>query len=203
LEVSEQNYKKNKTELDKLNKIISDIGATEDLNDWWKRNTDALKANGIEAKNAGDAHDELVKQMVFLEDEQSKITETQKTLRDEVEKATTSYNTANDMLEQHTQKYNTLSDAVNEVNFGQITLNATKAIDDLGGIFVEGKQVVGKEAVELYQAVINAYGTTDQDMYDLGEKGMVQFGIGGVAGTKEAIPTMTSELENELITYSL
>lgn len=201
LEVSEQNYKDNAEALDKLNEILSDIGATEDLNDWWKRNTDALKANGIEAKNAGDAHDELVKQMVFLEDEQSKITETQKTLRDEVEKATTSYNTANDMLEQHTQKYNTLSDAVNEVNFGQITLNATKAIDDLGGIFVEGKQVVGKEAVELYQAVINAYGTTDQDMYDLGEKGMVQFGIGGVAGTKEAIPTMTSELENELITY--
>lgn len=201
LEVSEQNYKDNAEALDKLNEILSDIGATEDLNDWWKRNTDALKANGIEAKNAGDAHDELVKQMVFLEDEQTKITKTQKTLRDEVEKATTSYNTANDMLEQHTQKYNTLSDAVNEVNFGQITLNATKAIDDLGGIFVEGKQVVGKEAVELYQAVINAYGTTDQDMYDLGEKGMVQFGIGGVAGTKEAIPTMTSELENELITY--
>lgn len=201
LEVSEQNYKKNKTELDKLNKIISDMGATEDWNDWWKRNADALKANGIEAKNAGDAHDELVKKMVFLEDEQSKITETQKTLRDEVDKATTSYNAANEMLEQHTQKYNTLSDAVNEVNFGQITLNATKAIDDLGGIFVEGKQVVGKEAVELYQAVIDAYGTTDQDMYDLGEKGMVQFGIGGVAGTKEAIPTMTSELENELITY--
>lgn len=201
LEVSEQNYKKNKTELDKLNKIISDIGATEDWNDWWKRNADALKANGIEAKNASDAHDELVKKMVFLEDEQSKITETQKTLRDEVEKATTSYNTANDMLEQHTQKYNKLSDAVDKINFGQIALNASKAIDDLGGIFVNGKQVIGKEAVELYQTIIDSYGTTDQDMYNLGEKGMVQFGVGGVAGTKEAIPTLTAELENEITTW--
>lgn len=192
---------KNKTELDKLNKIISDIGATEDWNDWWKRNADALKANGIEAKNASDAHDELVKKMVFLEDEQSKITETQKTLRDEVEKATTSYNTANDMLEQHTQKYNKLSDAVDKINFGQIALNASKAIDDLGGIFVNGKQVIGKEAVELYQTIIDSYGTTDQDMYNLGEKGMVQFGVGGVAGTKEAIPTLTAELENEITTW--
>lgn len=160
-----------------------------------------FKSKWHRSKNASDAHDELVKKMVFLEDEQSKITETQKTLRDEVEKATTSYNTANDMLEQHTQKYNKLSDAVDKINFGQIALNASKAIDDLGGIFVNGKQVIGKEAVELYQTIIDSYGTTDQDMYNLGEKGMVQFGVGGVAGTKEAIPTLTAELENEITTW--
>lgn len=201
LEVSEQNYKDNAEALDKLNEILSDIGATEDLNDWWKRNTDALKANGIEAKNAGDAHDELVKQMVFLEDEQTKITETQKTLRDEVAKATSQYNSANELLEQHTNEYNLLQQAIKKINFGVIAKNAVEAIDDLGGVFVNGKQVVGEEAVELYQTIIDAYGTTDQDMYNLGEKGVVQFGIGGVAGTAEAIPTMTSALEEAITTW--
>lgn len=201
LEVSEQNYKNNNAELEKLNAIISDIGATEDINDWWKRNTKALKENGIEASNAGDAHDELVKKMVFLEDEQSQLLSSQKNLKDEVEKATVSYNAANEMLEKHTQDYNKLSDAVNEINFGQVATNAAKAIDDLGGVFVNGKQVVGEEAVELYQTIIDAYGTTDQEMYNLGEKGVVQFGLGGVNGTEEAIPTMTTALENKIVSW--
>lgn len=201
LEVSEQNYKNNAIELDKLNKILSNIGATEDLNDWWVRNSDALKSNGIEATNAGDAYDELVKKMVFLEDEQSQITETQGTLREEVDKATVSYNAANEMLEEHTQNYNKLSDAVNNINFGELATNAASAIDELGGVFVNGKQVVGEEAVELYQTIVDSYGTTDQDMYNLGEKGIVQFGLGGKDGIPEAIPTMTDALEDSIVSW--
>lgn len=201
LEVSEQNYKDNATELKNLNEILSNIGATEDLNDWWKRNTSALKENDIEATNAGDAYDELVKKIVFLQDEQEKVTETQKTLKDEVEKATSAYNSANELLEQHTSEYNLLQQAIKQINFGEIAKNAVQAIDDLGGVFVNGKQVVGEEAVELYQTIIDAYGTTDQEMYDLGEKGVVQFGIGGAAGTAEAVPTMTSALEEAITTW--
>lgn len=201
LEVSEQNYKDNATALKNLNEILSNIGATEDLNDWWKRNTSALKENDIEATNAGDAYDELVKKIVFLQDEQEKVTETQKTLKDEVEKATSAYNSANELLEQHTSEYNLLQQAIKQINFGEIAKNAVQAIDDLGGVFVNGKQVVGEEAVELYQTIIDAYGTTDQEMYDLGEKGVVQFGIGGAAGTAEAVPTMTSALEEAITTW--
>lgn len=201
LEVSEQNYKDNATELKNLNEILSNIGATEDLNDWWKRNTSALKENDIEVTNAGDAYDELVKKIVFLQDEQEKVTETQKTLKDEVEKATSAYNSANELLEQHTSEYNLLQQAIKQINFGEIAKNAVQAIDDLGGVFVNGKQVVGEEAVELYQTIIDAYGTTDQEMYDLGEKGVVQFGIGGAAGTAEAVPTMTSALEEAITTW--
>ena len=80
------------------------------------------------------------------------------------------------------------------MNFGKVTIDASKAIDDFGGVFVDGKQVVGEAAVELYQSIIEAYGNTDQDMYDLGEKGVVQFGQGGKNGVPVAVSTMNDEL---------
>jgi hypothetical protein len=80
------------------------------------------------------------------------------------------------------------------MNFGKVTIDASKAIDDLGGVFVDGKQVVGEAAVELYQSIIESYGNTDQEMYDLGEKGVVQFGQGGKNGVPEAVSTMNDEL---------
>lgn len=201
LEISEQDYKNNQKELKELEEIMSDISTSGDWNTWWKNNSEELEKHNIVASNSVKAYEELTDKVDFLKEEQTQLKSSQKDLRDEVDKATDSFNAANDMLEQHTQKYNTLSDAVDEINFGQVATNAAKAIDDLGGVFVNGKQVVGKEAVELYQTIIDAYGTTDQDMYDLGEKGMVQFGVGGVAGTKEAIPTLTAELENEITTW--
>ena len=201
LEISEQDYKNNQKELKELEEIMSDISTSGDWNTWWENNSEELEKHNIVASNSVKAYEELTDKVDFLKEEQTQLKSSQKDLRDEVDKATDSFNAANDMLEQHTQKYNTLSDAVDEINFGQVATNAAKAIDDLGGVFVNGKQVVGKEAVELYQTIIDAYGTTDQDMYDLGEKGMVQFGVGGVAGTKEAIPTLTAELENEITTW--
>lgn len=201
LEVSNENYKNNSEALEKLNDILGNIGATEDLNDWWKRNSDALKENEINVTNAGDAYDELVKKIVFYEDEQKEIIESQETLTKEIKTATTAYNIANEMLEKHTQAYNGLSSALDDINFGEVALNAANAIDDLGGVFVNGKQVVGEEAVELYQTIIDAYGTTDQEMYNLGEKGVVQFGLGGVDGSEQAIPTMTSALEDKIVSW--
>lgn len=193
--VSEKQYEVNKDKLGDLQGAMDSLtGSYEDQNVWYTQNKDFLDDYGISMDSNKSIAQQLAQQISFYEQELGKSTEAQNVAKKAVEDASMAYDTANEVLDGHKQKYKELEDTVNSMNFGKVTIDASKAIDDLGGVFVDGKQVVGEAAVELYQSIIEAYGNTDQDMYDLGEKGVVQFGQGGKNGVPEAVSTMNDEL---------
>ncbi len=193
--ISEKQYENNKDKLGNLQGAMDSLTESyEDQNIWYEKNKDSLEKYGISMDNGKSIAQQLAQQISFYEQELGKSTEAQNSAKKSVEEANLAYDTANEVLSDHKKKYEELEDTVNSMNFGKVTIDATKAIDDLGGVFVNGKQVVGGAAVELYQSIIDAYGNTDKDMYDLGEKGVVQFGQGGKNGVPEAVSSMNDEL---------
>lgn len=202
LSVAEKNYDSNMKALSELNAAMDDLeSGCEDQNIWYEKNRYTLEAYGITMGSSQLIASQLAQQISFYGKELEESSELQSELKTRVDEANASYNAANEMLEVHREKYQELGDVISTVDFASIALNAANAIDGLGGVFVNGKQVVGEEAVALYNTIIEAYGTIDQDMYDLGEKGVVQFGVGGQAGVSEAVPTMTNELESKIVEW--
>lgn len=137
---------------------------------------------------------DLKAEQELLTEALNKQNEAQDICNQALETARGEYGKANEILEGHISTYRELESTINNADFGQIVIKASSAIDNLGGVFVNGKQVVGADAVALYNEIISAYGTIDQDFYNLGNIGMVQFGVGGKQGIADAIPTMTDEL---------
>ncbi|WP_270279834.1 hypothetical protein [Enterocloster citroniae] len=137
---------------------------------------------------------DLKAEQELLTEALNKQTEAQDICNQALETARGEYGKANEILEGHISTYRELETTINNADFGQIVIKASSAIDNLGGVFVNGKQVVGSDAVALYNEIISAYGTIDQDFYNLGNLGIVQFGVGGKQGIADAIPTMTDEL---------
>jgi CII-binding regulator of phage lambda lysogenization HflD len=193
--ISEKQYGNNEKKIKALQEAMNNL-VNDGIDDyvWLEKNRDSLEKQGIVLGDNEKASYQLAQQLSFYEQELGKSAEAQNNAKKAVEDASMAYDTANQVLDGHKQKYKDLEDTVNSMNFGKVTIDASKAIDDLGGVFVDGKQVVGKAAVELYQSIIEAYGNTDQDMYDLGEKGVVQFGQGGKNGVPVAVSTMNDEL---------
>lgn len=199
LEVSEKLYETNSNKIETLNDAMDKlIDSGLDPHVWFEQNKESLEGFNFELDNGTDLSYQMAQAIAFYEKELGVSAEAQDKARRSVEEANVSYEIANTTLEGHKEKYRELQDEINETNFAQISLKASEEIDRLGGIFVEGKQVVGKEAVEMYQAILDGWGSTDQDMYNLGEKGVVQFGQGGKNGVSEAVGTMTGELWREI-----
>ncbi|WP_124067505.1 hypothetical protein [Clostridium sp. E02] len=199
LSISEKQYESNEKKMKILQDAMDNlVNSGVDENVWIENNRESLEKQGFVLDDNEKASYQLAQQISFYEQELGKATEAQNTAKTAVEDASLAYDTANDVLDGHKQKYKELEDTVNSMNFGKVTIEASKAIDGLGGVFVNGKQVVGEAAVEFYQSIIESYGNTDQEMYDLGEKGVVQFGQGGKNGVPEAVSTMNDELWNKV-----
>lgn len=194
LAISERQYQSNGKSLDDLLRVQKEIASSNDIGTWLVENKKILEKYNIETDKGAELGYQIATAISAYELELEKSAEAQNTAKKAVEDANFAYSTANEVLTGHKKKYEELEDTINSMNFGKVTIDVTKAIDDLGGVFVEGKQVVGEAAVELYQSIIDAYGNTDKDMYDLGEKGVVQFGQGGKNGVPEAVSTMNEEL---------
>jgi CII-binding regulator of phage lambda lysogenization HflD len=193
--ISEKQYGANKDKLGDLQGAMDNLtDSYEDQNTWYEKNKDKLDDYGISMDSNKSIAQQLAQQISFYEQELGKSTEAQNSAKKAVEDASLAYDTASEVLNTHKGKYKELEDTVNSMNFGKVTLDASKTIDDLGGVFIGGKQIVGEAAIELYQSVIEAYGNTDQEMYDLGERGLIQFGQGGKNGVPEAVSTMNDEL---------
>ena len=195
LAISEKQYQSNSNKLEQLHGAMENYGKSfMDQDTWYEKNKTSLDEQGISLDTNKSIVQQLAQQISFYEKELGKSTEAQSNAKNAVEDASIAYDTANEILDTHKKKYKELEDTVNAMNFGKIALDASKAIDDLGGVFVNGQQVVGEEAIKLYQSIIDAYGNTDREMYNLGEKGILQFGQGGKNGVPEAVNTMNDEL---------
>ncbi len=199
LEVSEKLYKTNseKVELlkDSMDKLV-DSGL--DPHVWFDQNKKSLEDFNFAIDESTDVSGVLAQAISFYEKELGISAEAQDKARRSLEEANLSYDIATATLDDHKEKYKELQDEINETNFAQISLKATEEIDRLGGVFVDGKQVVGKEAVEMYQAILDGWGDTGLEMYNLGEDTVAQFGQGGKNGVPEAVSTMTDGLWREI-----
>lgn len=109
--------------------------------------------------------------------------------------------TLNDQYVASTEKIGVLTEyagglntAVSTIDMRQSVINTANAIDEMGGILVNGKQVVGQEAIEIY----NAFGEEMKKMPDLcyttGDGMMIQFGNGIDNARFTPLSTLTSVL---------
>jgi methyl-accepting chemotaxis protein len=199
LEISSQKCERNRKALEDLRenheKMIDSNRLEADLMVEYQ---DLLDEYNITVDESGRVTAAVAEQIVFYENELRQSEEAQRNCKVAVEEATAAQKVAQDQLKQYEGAYQEFFDTTQNADWGKMVTDATKAIDDLGGVFVNGKQVVGPEAVALYQEIIDTFGTLDKDMHELGNRGMVQFGAGGKAGVAEAVPTMTEELWSQI-----
>ncbi|KJJ65437.1 hypothetical protein [Clostridium sp. FS41] len=195
LAVSERQYDVNQEKVMALRDIMADMSNNfTDSSVIMEKYRDTLEDCGVSMDNDAVMVDSLIQRYDFYKKELQESTSRQAELKVGVENATIANEVAQEALEGHKQKLGELIETTNQADFSQIVIKASAAIDSLGGVFIDGKQVVGTDAVALYNEIISAYGTIDQDFYDLGNRGIIQFGVGGKAGIADTVPTMTDEL---------
>ena len=126
--------------------------------------------------------------------------------RDANAELTQSWNEATESLGYAEERLATTQTALEEtqsrvdaINFANLSIEAVTAIDKMGGAFIDGKQVVGEAAVEVYQEIMNTYGSLGQDSYTLANGSVVQFGNGLIDGANGEIPLATDTMTNTLL----
>ena len=73
-------------------------------------------------------------------------------------------------------KLYSLQSAEEQITFANLIVESSNAIDQMGGIWENGKQILGDKAIAIYQAIQNGLKPDDNGFYDLGNGQMVQFG---------------------------
>lgn len=109
-------------------------------------------------------------------------------------------------VEEHSGDYATLKLQIEEIRNGSLE-EAQAAIDELGGIFMDGKEIVGEQARELALKVLTELEPMADGSYEIGNGVVVQFGYGIQAainsGTLEAPRTELAESIRETIGQQL
>lgn len=63
-----------------------------------------------------------------------------------------------------------------QVTFADLIIQSSNAIDEMGGIWENGKQILGDKAIAIYQAIQDGLKPDENGFYKIGEDQMVQFG---------------------------
>lgn len=63
-----------------------------------------------------------------------------------------------------------------QIDFANLIVESSNAIDEMGGIWEDGKQILGDKAIAIYQAIQKGLKPDDNGFYNLGNGMMVQFG---------------------------
>lgn len=69
-------------------------------------------------------------------------------------------------------------DLIQTIDFATLVTDTANAIDEMGGIWVNGKQLLGEEALQVYQKIVEGLNPDENGYYDLGNGQMAQFGKG-------------------------
>ncbi len=149
---------------------------------------DSLKNDGestslaiLEMKNK---MDELGVSSQTFEDILNGTTQSTENLRTSVKNATeNTQNFSTAMQETDTsaliEKLNSLKYASDKVSFADLILKSADAIDQMGGIWEDGKQILGEKALAIHDEVVNNGLNPDKDgFYTLANGQMVQYGQG-------------------------
>ena len=73
-------------------------------------------------------------------------------------------------------KLYSLQTAEEQVTFADLIIQSSNAIDEMGGIWEDGKQILGDKAIAIYQAIKDGLEPDKNGFYRIGEDQMVQFG---------------------------
>lgn len=73
-------------------------------------------------------------------------------------------------------KLYSLQTAEEQVTFADLIIQSSNAIDEMGGIWEDGKQILGDKAIAIYQAIKDGLEPDKNGFYKIGEDQMVQFG---------------------------
>lgn len=73
-------------------------------------------------------------------------------------------------------KLYSLQTAEEQVTFADLIIQSSNAIDEMGGIWENGKQILGDKAIAIYQAIQDGLKPDENGFYNLGNGQMVQFG---------------------------
>lgn len=73
-------------------------------------------------------------------------------------------------------KLYSLKTAEEQVTFADLIIQSSNAIDEMGGIWEDGKQILGDKAIAIYQAIKDGLEPDKNGFYKIGEDQMVQFG---------------------------
>lgn len=93
------------------------------------------------------------------------------------EKTKTFAQAVNDVdTSQLVSKLYSLKTAEEQIDFANLIVQSSNVIDQMGGIWEDGKQILGEKAIAIYQAIQNGLKPDDNGFYNLGNGQMVQFG---------------------------
>lgn len=76
------------------------------------------------------------------------------------------------------KKIGDLQTTADKVSFAQMVTNSVNAINAMGGIWENGKQILGEDAIAIYDAIQAGLQPDENGYYDLGNGQMVQYGKG-------------------------
>lgn len=94
-----------------------------------------------------------------------------------------------------------LSTAADSIDMRQSVINIATAIDEMDGILVDGKQVVGKDAIELYEAFADELKKAPDYCYTTADGMMIQLGAGIEDGRyvpQSTLSSVLSETDEEM-----
>ena len=136
-----------------------------------------------------------VKDLATLEKSYGLVDEAQKKYAASLEEAQSTYEKATDNLTYIKEAVNGYATEVNAIEYSEMIIKTSTAVDELGGIWRDGKQVLGQEAVGIYDEIQKGLNPDENGYYKLGNGQVVQFG----KGMGDAAPAAVKTLDDALI----
>lgn len=125
------------------------------------------------------------------------VDETVDSTKTSAEKAKESADKINSISFSNIEKhFDSLKDRTDRVDYAQLVVKTANAIDEMGGIWENGKQILGEKALQIYQAIAKGLEPDENGFYTIGENQMVQFG-NGISDYKETLKSKTKSTLDE------
>ena len=125
------------------------------------------------------------------------VDETVDSTKTSAEKAKESADKINSISFSNIEKhFDSLKDRTERVDYAQLVVKTANAIDQMGGIWENGKQILGEKALQIYQAIAKGLEPDENGFYTIGENQMVQFG-NGISDYKETLKSKTKSTLDE------
>lgn len=134
-------------------------------------------------------------EMILLEEELKALTGEYNNLGVGLDEANKELEYTNGYISEHTKNVDDAQKAIDDLSYAEMTINAANALDELHGVWGEnGVQILGQDAVDIYNEIMEGLEPLENGMYQLADGSMVQFGSGLENGAPNAVSTLDKEL---------
>lgn len=116
------------------------------------------------------------------------VTETQTNLV----AAQTAYRESQEDIQELTEYTNALQSSVNKIDYTQASLKAASAINSMHGIWLNGKQILGQDAINIYNEIMNGLEPLPDGGYRIADGTVVYFGDALDKGKQDIVDTVDS-----------